>query len=210
MVTPVNRPALLVAPLVLFAIACGGEPVDDLPPPFTPAEGTWTVESSTATVDGCGALGELGLGEGTLPGGQELELTLNAAQTGFTLTGGQALPGTTEAEPLTCSLLATREDFLCDPVEAEIPLDLGGLVELVPPGDLRDTLEALPGIGSLTFTIELEVDGTFATERSGSATTVLTADCDGILCLAFEGLGVGFPCSVTTDAMLVGPPEPEA
>lgn len=187
----------LFAFALLFGCANSTTPDD---PPFNPAEGEWTVTSADTTIDGCGGLEQIEeLLQGGLAEGQTFELMLGESDGTF------EIPTVDQADPLMCSLLANRMDFICEPVS--FSLDLGDLLGGLPEGNpLREILDSIPGGGSLTFSLDLDVDGTFDTERTGSATSVVDLDCDGLLCAGLEFAGFSFPCAVTTDSMLEGPP----
>ncbi|MEO0324079.1 MAG: hypothetical protein AAF447_14050 [Myxococcota bacterium] len=188
--------------LAAFSAACSSSSAAG-DAPFGPVSGAWTVSSSDATVSGCGALGDLGLLGDLLPEDASFEIVGDAEAGTFTLQTSATGP---DAEPLMCSQLANRMDFVCDPTERELSLDLGELLAFLPEDSpIRMALMGIPGGGSLTFTIAVDVDGTFTSETMGSATTELTVECSGLLCAGLGFVGIEFPCSLITDAMIEGP-----
>ncbi len=197
------RIAVLTA-LLTGALACSSSSAGGDEAPFGPASGTWTVTSSEATVSGCGPLGDFGVLGDLLPEDATFEVVGDAEAGTFTL----ATDLGPDAEPLMCSQLANRMDFVCDPTEQEVSFDLGDLVAFLPEDSpIRAALMGIPGGGSLTFTISVDVDGTFTSERLGSATTELTVECSGLLCAGLGLVGIDFPCALVSDAMVEGPAE---
>ncbi|MGF1464777.1 MAG: hypothetical protein ACFCGT_01470 [Sandaracinaceae bacterium] len=201
-------PSRLASPLVallgLLGLACSN-PIEV---PFTPAEGEWTVGEADVSVVGCGSLADFDLFNGFLVEGETFELVLGPEDGSFSLRGTEPVPGTEDPVSLSCSLLANRMDYLCDPVEEEITFSLDDLAAQLP-ASIRDLLEGLPSFADLTFSLAIEVDGTFVTERSGAGSASLTIDCRGLLCAGLEtdSIGIEFPCSLISDAPLDGPPE---
>ncbi|MEM1413641.1 MAG: hypothetical protein AAGH15_02010 [Myxococcota bacterium] len=191
------------AAALTLAAACSSstsEPEPELP--FSPAEGTWTVTSADTTLEGCGGLGDLGIVDGFIGEGTTLALMLGETDGTFTLAldGGAGI----ELDPLMCSQLANRMDYVCD--EANVTLDLGALVDALPEGNpLADLLS-----GALRLDIALEVDGTFTSETMGSATTAITVTCSGAACALLSVAGIDFPCTLMADALIEGPTDTPA
>lgn len=200
-VPTVAAPLAVAAALTL--IACGeSSPA----PPFSPQEGDWSVTDAALSSAGCGALAEIGFFDDTLGAGQTFTLTAGPDDGGFTLGGGATFPGADAGDPLSCDLLANRRDFVCEPSTLELPLDAEAIADLVPEDSpLRELLAGMPPGATVTFVIDVEVDGTFESERTGSTTTALTIDCEGLLCGGLSLLDVELPCTITADAMLEHP-----
>lgn len=194
-----SLPAALVA-VALALPACGES---SAAPPFTPEAGRWTTTDAALSSAGCGALAELGFFDDALGAGQSFTLASGADDGRFTLAGGAPFPGADEPEPLSCDLLANRRDFVCEPRQLELPLDAAAIAEFAPAdGPLRELLDNLPDGATVTFVVDVEVDGTFDTRTAGSTTTALTVDCEGLLCGGLSLVGVDLPCTITADALL--------